>query len=225
MSEPQGAPAPVVVPNLPGVPAPTANQPNVPAPAATQANPDEPPAVDPKWLGERLKRATAQHLKSLGFESEEDAKAALEARRVAAEAAKTTEQKLLEAQQAHKKLERQLAERDELVAKTAAAKLAALTDAQRAAIEATAGKDPLLQLSMIEAFAPTWAAQAAAPAAPGAPAASRPAHTAAPAAPPPVPGAPKTDFDKWIDLKATDPVAASLFYQLNSMRIEQSRRT
>jgi hypothetical protein len=222
MSEPNGAPAPVVVPGLPAIPPGVAPPPAVP-PAAPQANPDEPPAVDPKWLGDRLKRATAQHLKSLGFESEEDAKAALESRRVAAEAAKTTEQKLLEATQAHKKLEKQLAERDELVAKTAAAKLAGLTESQRAAIEATAGKDPLLQLSMIEAFAPTWATSAAP--APAAPIAPRPAHTAAPAPPPPAPGGPKTDFEKWNDLKTTDPVGASLFYQMNSMRIEQSRRT
>ncbi len=223
MSEPNGAPAPVVAPILPLVPAPGGAPPAIP-PAA--ASPDEPPAVDPKWLAARLDRAGKQRLADLGFKDDDDAKAALEARRVADEAKKTTEQKLLEAGQHKTKLEKQLGERDALIAGMASAKLAALPDAHRAVIEELAGKDPLLQLNMIEKLAPTWAASAA-PAAPpnGAPPPARPAQTAAPAPPAPVPGAPKNDFEKWNDLKATDPVGASLFYQMNSMRIEQSRRT
>jgi hypothetical protein len=218
MSEPNGAVAPVVPP-VPAMVLPQGAPPVTP-PAPS---PDEPPAVDPKWLASRLERANKQFLASLGFKDDADAKAALETRRVAEEAAKTTEQKLIEAGQRSTKLEKQLGERDQLISQMASAKLAALPDAHRAVIEELAGKDPLLQLNMIEKLAPTWAAQGA-PAAPAG-ASPRPAQTAPPAPPPPPPGSPKTDFEKWNDLKATDPVGASLFYQMNSMRIEQSRRT
>jgi hypothetical protein len=221
MSEPNGAPTPVVAPIPALIPVPGA----APAASATPApSPDEPPAVDPKWLAPRLDRAAKQRLADLGFKDEEDAKAALEARRVAEEAKKTTEQKLLEAGQRTSKLERQLTERDALIANMATAKLAALSEAHRAVIEELAGKDPLLQLNMIEKLAPTWTAQGAPPAA-ASPTTPRPAQTAAPAPPAPAPGAPKNDFEKWNDLRAKDPVGASLFYQMNSMRIEQSRRT
>lgn len=220
MSEPQGAPAPIVTTPqavLPGV---------APPPAAAAVPPASAPSEpDPKWVADRLDRHKKQLFSELGFKDEADAKSALEARRVAEESTKTVEQKRVEAEQRAKKLEGQVTERDELITKLAATKMGALTEAQRAAVEAVAGKDPILQLNMIDAFAPTWGGAAPAPGAPAPGAPPRPAQTAAPAPPPPAPGTPKTDFEKWNDLKATDPVGASLFYQMNSMRIEQSRRT
>jgi hypothetical protein len=216
MPEPQGAPAPVVVtPAIPSAVTPPA--------AATPAAPVTPAEPDPKWVADRLERHKKQLFGELGFKDEADAKSALEARRVAEESTKTVEQKRVEAEQRAKKLEGQVTERDELITKLAATKMDGLTEAQRAAIEAVAGKDPILQLNMIDAFAPTWgAAAASAPATPGSP---RPAQTAAPTPPAPAPGTPKTDFEKWTDLRTTDPVGASLFYKMNSMRIESSRRT
>jgi hypothetical protein len=200
-------------------PAPTAAPAIVP-PAAPAAPNTTAPETEPAWLAERLSRAETQLLKRLGVTNEGEIKAALEARRAAEESTKSIEQKRVEAESRAKKLEEAVAERDELVAKMATGRLASLTDAQRSAIEGVAGDDPILQLQLIESFAPTWAA-----ATPASPATARPAHTAAPAPPPPAPGTPKTDFEKWTDLKATDPVGASLFYQMNSMRIEQSKRT
>lgn len=203
-------------------PAPTAAPAIIPA-AAPVAPATTAPEADPPWLAERLSRAESQVLKRLGVKDETELKAALEARRAAEESTKSIEQKRIEAESRAKKLEEAVAERDELVAKMASGRLASLTDAQRSAIEGIAGDDPILQLQLIESFAPTWAAST--PATPAAPAPARPAQTAAPAPPPPAPGTPKTDFEKWTDLKTTDPVGASLFYQMNSMRIEQSKRT
>ncbi len=217
MSEQQGAPAPQ---NTPAPATPIALSPSpAPSPQAAPIDTDAEPAVAPKWLSSRLERAEKQALSRLGFKDEADAKAALEQRRAAEEAAKSTEEKRLDAEKRAKKFESDLSERDELIAKLAEGKMAALPDSLRAAIEETAGEDPLLQLQLIERFEPAWKASGAQSSGP------RPAQTAAPAAPAPAPGQPKTDFQKWEELRATDPVRASLFYQMNSMRIEQSPRT
>jgi hypothetical protein len=212
MSEPQGAPAPQLTP-APAIPgAQTAPQPQ------TAADPDAEPAVAPKWLSARLERAEKQALSRLGFKDESDAKSALEQRRAAEEAAKSTEEKRLDAEKRAKKLEGDLGERDEVIARLAETRMSALPDSLRSAIEETAGEDPLLQLQLIERFEPAWKAS-------GQSATPKPAQTAAPAAPAPAPGQPKTDFQKWNDLKPTDPVGAALFYRMNSMRIEQSKGT
>jgi hypothetical protein len=219
MSEPQGAPAPVVPPVVAVPPAPATAA--VPPPPAVAGEPTE----DPPWLAGRLARAKTKALADLGFKDEAEARAALEARRAAEESTKTLEQKRLEAETLAGKLKQDNAELSAYVAQVATSRMAALTDAQRSAVTAVAGDNPKLQLSMIDAFASTWATPAAPLGAPPPPAPPKPGQTAAPAPPPPAPGTPKTDFEKWNDLKQTDPVGASLFYQLNSMKIEQSRKT
>lgn len=216
MSELQGAPAPAAPPAA--VLAPTAPATAAAPPAATGE-----PTEDPPWLAGRLARAKTKALADLGFKDEAEARAALEARRTAEESTKTLEQKRIEAETLAGKLKQDNAELAAYVAQVATSRMAQLTDAQRAAVTAVAGDNPKLQLSMIDAFASTWATPSAPLAAPPAP--PKPGQTAAPAPPPPAPGTPKTDFEKWNDLKTTDPVAASLFYQMNSMKIEQSRKT
>ncbi len=198
--------------------------PNPSVPAQSPAPPPAPatPAPDdqnPPWLADRLTRHEQQILKRFGVKTEDEIKTALEAQRATEESKKTLERKHADAEKRQKELEDDNSELAELVGKLAASKMASLTDAQRQAIEGVAGDDPRLQLSLIEAFSATWGAGAQ-PVTPGAP---KPGQTAAPSPPPPAPGTPKTDFEKWADLKTTDPVAASLFYQMNSMRIEQSR--
>lgn len=211
-----------------GEPPAPATPPVPPPPAAAvppAATPPAPPTDDqnPPWLAGRLARAESQLLERLGIKTEAEAKAAVEAQRAADEAKKTLEQKHAEAEGRAKKLQEEATELSTLVAQMATTRMATLTDAQRQAVTAVAGDNPKLQLSVLDAFQGTWAA--ASPPAPGTPPAPKPAHNAAPAPPPPAPGTPKTDFEKWNDLKATDPVGASLFYQMNSMKIEQSRRT
>lgn len=219
MSEPQGGA--IVPPAAPPVVAP----PPAPAPAVVPPAVTGEPTEDPPWLAGRLTRARSKQLTDLGFKDEAEARAALEARRAAEESTKTLEQRRLEAETLANKLKQETTELTAYVTQVATSRMAGLTDAQRAAVTAVAGDNPKLQLSMIDAFASTWATPAAPLGAPSPPAPPKPGQTAAPAPPPPAPGTPKTDFEKWNDLKQTDSVGASLFYQLNSMKIEQSRKT
>jgi hypothetical protein len=78
--------------------------------------------------------------------------------------------------------------------------------------------------TMAEAGLITMAMPSAQPQTPAAPAPKPASTTPAGAPPPPAPGAgPKSAFDTWNDLKKTDTVRASLFYQTNAQSIEQSR--
>ncbi len=122
----------------------------------------------PEWLDGRLAEATAsgatKAYKSLGFESEADAKTALAELAAVRESKKTDAQKAADLETSLKTTK---AEKDAISAELGAyakSAMTALNDAQRAAVTGLAGDDPAKQLSTIRALTPTWAS-AAAPAA------------------------------------------------------------
>ncbi|HEY3494734.1 MAG TPA: hypothetical protein VGK73_08620 [Polyangiaceae bacterium] len=197
------------------------------APAVTPPAPGTPPAAsnteEPPWLPGRLDQAKkserAAVLKGLGFASEAELKAALDAGK-AAQAANQTQ---AERDAARIKELEPLATKATVLETTvkgyADKELAGLTEAQRVAVAAIAGDDPARILTTIEQLRPTWAASA--PAAPATPPVPAPASTTPAGTPaPPKPATPDSPRSRWEALKKTDATAASIFYQTNRAAIE-----
>lgn len=182
-------------------------QPAPVVPQAAAAAPEPKDEHNPPWLAARLERERKALLNGLGVQSEADAKTALAAYKQAQEAAKSeaqrTAEKLaaLEAQAAS--LTAANAQQQAVIAARAALELAALTDAQRAAVAAIAGEDVGKQLLAIDHLKPTWAAAPATPA-PSKPAIPAPANTSPQALPGAgaVPGAPADHLADWKSLTA-----------------------
>jgi hypothetical protein len=140
------------------------------APAPAPAPVGE-PSEKPSWLDARLERERAKVLKDLGIESLEDGKKAIGELNAKREAEKTSAQKAAELEGTLKSTK---ADKEAMAAALggyAKTQLASLTDAQREAVAAIAGEDPVKQLKAIEALAPTWKAAAGTPATPSTPAA------------------------------------------------------
>lgn len=160
-------PPPAVPPvQLSAAPPAASAQPSAPPPqAAVQPSTEPKEGEDPDWLKKRIERARAagekNALAAIGVEKPEEAKAAVEAARAAAEAKKTIEQQKLEADQRIAALQK---ERDELAASVGAnakSALKSLTAEQRDAVTALAGDNPAKQLTTIELLRPTWKAPVA----------------------------------------------------------------
>src|SRR6185312_4619231 len=129
-----------------------------PAPAATPQAAPAGQEKDPEWLPKRLERERKSQLKALGFDSEDQAKAAAQKAKADAEADKTTATKLAEAN-ARAEQEAAKATRALAVANEHAARMmVGLTEAQKSAIQSIAGDDPVAQLDAISKLSPTWAA-------------------------------------------------------------------
>lgn len=198
---------------------------------------------------ERVERERKTRLKELGFETEDEAKAASAAHRAKIEADKTLEQKRVEAEQ------RATAEAKK--AETAMTALRGYADVElakapeniRATVRKHAGDDPAKQLELLrdlmplapQPAAPAAPPIAAAPAAPPAPAPAAvppaapqaPAAPAAPAAvlpppantlpanasPPPAAATPKTHAEVYEALKKSDPFKAAAYLQRHMKQI------
>lgn len=203
MTTPEGGTPPVA-------PVPPAVTP--PAPAAVV-----PPVEDqnPPWLAGRLARAEKTLLERLGVKDEDEVKTVLAARKAADDAAKTTEQKRIEAEARVKELEEEHGTLLETLGLVAQTKLAGLTEQQRKAVTDLAGDDVNLQLSLIESFAPTWAAQAVTPPPTAAPHAAVTPPASGTAPPPNAPAtvvvSPPDRKAEYAALKVKNPHAAALF--------------
>lgn len=234
---PTAAPAPLPPPVAPAsiVAAPAPVQPP-PAPPGEAADPGD--GSLPKWVAARLEQAkrsaAADVLRTIGAETPEAAKAAVERAKAAADAEKSAADRAAEATQRAATLQK---ERDDLhstVGVYAAAQLSALTAEQRAAVTALAGDNPAAQLRTIDALRPTWAvapppppAVAAPPAAPAPPAPlAAPANTAAPtnapaASPPPA----ATDHLAVLkNLETTNPIRAARYRTTYAGEIEAATK-
>jgi uncharacterized protein YecT (DUF1311 family) len=199
----------VVVPEAPAVNIDPST--NKPAPAAPAPKPDE----KPPWLDDRLARERKSALKDIGFDSPEAAKKALDALKAQeqqAEAKKTIEEKNAALEQSIKDRDQKLNEANEALSAYAKSQMAALSDAQKAAVVALAGEDAAKQLKAIDALRSTWA-QPAAPAAATSTETAKPADTGqgksmpkeGGAGAPPDPGA------VWAELRKTNPVLAARY--------------
>lgn len=204
---------------------PGQTEPAVTPPAAV-ATP-EPPAGGsddpPAWLPQRLAQARESERKKLlqefGAENPEALKAKLK-KLDELETSKLSEQERIE------KLIKELSPKAEqaerlqaLLTSVVESKFSALSEQQQQAIDAVAAGNTEERWKLMKVM------EAAGFGTPAAPAVPKPASTVpAGATPPPAAATPKTAYEKWADLNKSDSVAASLFYQLNSMAIQQSRK-
>jgi len=217
---------PVAAPVVPPTPAPVA----APVAAPGAAPPSQ--SVSPDWLNGRIAQAKqserADLLKSLGVNTPEEAKAAIDAAKKVADANKTAEQRAtdlgvqLAAEQAKTK------QYEATLVARAKNELATLTEPQRLAVEALAGDDAGAQLLAIDTLRPTWGGASAPVAAPvaGAPRVAAPASTtAAPAAPATniVPPTPTDHAAVYDELKTRNPMAAANFYSAYHDQIAAAR--
>lgn len=194
---------------------------NPPAPPAP-VNPATPPPDDqaPPWLPERLKQARATERKTLLSEFGVDDPAKLKEKLQKLDKLETDK---LSDQERVEKLIKELSPKAEqaerlqtLFSSVVESRFSGLPDKQREAIDAVASGNAEKRWELMQVME---SAGLLAPA----PAQPRPAQTAPAAPPAPVPATPQTPFTKWQDMKSRDSVAASVFYQLNAMAIEQSR--
>lgn len=201
--------------NPAGTPAPAA-PPAAASPITPPVTPPAPPPQgDPAWLPDRIAQAKrserADLLKSLGFATEEEAKAAGDAARKAADANKTAEQRAADAT-AQATAEKARADGAlALIADEAKTGLASLTEAQRNLVVATAGDDPAKQLQAIRhvrAAMPGGAATQPVP--PGA------ATSAAGGAPPPASTVPPNKTATLESLDKSNPMAAASYALRNA---------
>lgn len=190
-----------------------------------RTGPDGLPVEDnkePAWLPERLARAKSsaaeELLKTAGFGSVDEIKAARE------ELQKLKDAQLSEQERAQK-------ERDELMTKAsraselestissyAARELSGLDDAQSQAVKAIAGEDPARILAAIETLKPTWAKEAAAT--PAAPPPAAPATTAQTGGPPAAGNQSPVDYKaEFQRLKSSNPYLASQYYAAHAAQI------
>lgn len=116
--------------------------------------------ADPSWLKSRLDRERAkgasEALHQIGVGSADEAKTAVAAAKMAADAKKSAEERAIEA---GKTAESEKARADKLHAiatEHAARMMVGLTAEQQAAVKSLAGEDPAQQLHAIHALTPTW---------------------------------------------------------------------
>ncbi len=211
-------------------PAPSVAQPAAPsAPQATQQTADD---QNPPWLKGRLDRerdtVTRQLLAELGVTDAKDAKASIDALKKLQEAQKTEEQRLREQAARVQPLESEVASLKAAVAAQAAETLAALTDAQRAAVRDIAGDDPAAQLrtivnlrksGMLAAPASATTQQAPAPVPPPA------STTAAPAAPTSGGISPPNHLQTWMEMRKTNPILAAHYRVRYAAEITAAQKT
>lgn len=228
-------------PPPPAAPAPAAAPPAPPPVVAAPADADPGDGSLPKWVAARLEQAkrvaATEVLRSIGAETPEQAKAAVERAKAAADAEKSAADKAAEATARAALLQK---ERDDLhstVGVYAAAQLSALTAEQRAAVVALAGDSPAAQLRTLDALRPTWTAAPPAgnappvatspPVAPPAPAPlAAPANTAPPQGAPPA-GAPPAQVDHLAVLKTletTNPIRAARYRTTYASEIEAASK-
>lgn len=206
---------------------PAAQTPPV-APAAPAAAPPAAPPVAapppddqaPTWLPDRLKQARATERQQLlsEFGVDDPAKLKDKLKRLdELETATLTEKERTEKQIKELSPKAAQAERlQTLFSSVVESKFATLGDKQREAIDAKAKGDPEKRWELMQ-FMELAGLPGAVPITP------KPAQTAPAAPPAPAPATPQTPFTKWQDMRSSDSVAASVFYQLNAMSIEQSR--
>jgi hypothetical protein len=201
----------------PAVPTVTLDPAAKPAPAPVAAAPAPAPSTEPNekpsWLDSRLERERRSMLKDLGYESIDDAKQASAELHAKRESEKSAAQKAAENAEALKATKAQNEELSRALGGYAKAKLAGLTDAQRAAVEAVAGTDAAKQLATIDALAPTWAASAA-PAVKAAPVDTAPPPTSPREGGTATPSNPKSVY---AELQKTNPVLAARYAFANGI--------
>jgi len=198
--------------------------PAAPAPAAAP-NPVQAADLPPQALKDRLdhtrSKAEADLLARLGGGKAEDIAAKLK-RLQEMEDASLSERERTEKQIAELRVEAAEAGRyRKMFGEQTAVELAALSEEQRAAVQAYAGEDPVEQHRMIRAFhmAAGGAPVAGTPAAGVVPPPVQPATTVpAGTAPAPASGL-KTKAEEWDDLRKRDPIAGQLFHQLHAREI------
>ena len=232
MSE-QGSGA--IAPNGGAAPsAPATQAPSTAQPATAQAPtaaPETKAPEDPHWLPGRLNQAKDSAinglLSELGVKDSATLKANL-ARLSELETASLTEQERVAKRLADLEPKAQKAERLEAVFKSVVeAEFSTLTESQQAAIDARANGDPekrweLMQLA--KAFA--GAAPSQPPTAPATPATPNPATTRPDGAQkPPARSEALTPRQQYEAMRNTDPMRATIFYQLNRQAIDASPAT
>lgn len=240
-------PAAPVAPAAPAIAAPIA-----PAPAAAPAA-ESMVNMTPAQLKARLdetraaaeKRSAEQFAAELGIPIA-DAKKLIADAKARDDANKSEVQRLTEQLAAAQAKSARLGVLEETVTGRAAVEFGALSDVQRAAVEAIAGSDPAARLKTIDALKPSWAAaqkrddadaqvakaaadkaavDAAAEAAKKAPVPA--GATTAPASPPPPPaqpGTPTNHLAVWESLKASNPVAAGMYRSKHDAAIRAAQR-
>jgi len=177
--------------------------------------------AEPHWLKPRLEREAASArsseraalLAEIGITDPAEAKRLVAEEQTRKDAAKSLEQRAIEAERARDAEKARVATLTGTVGAIAAERLSTLTEAQRAAVTAIAGDDAAAQLKTITALSPTWATAAPAVAAAAAPPAPPASGTAPPAA---APAAATTvsqvdHKSEYASLKKTNPHAASLY--------------
>jgi hypothetical protein len=210
--------------------APTAPAAATPAPSAPVVAPKaddfQREDKEPAWLPERLARERTagikDALKTLGVEDIKDAKAALDAHKASEEAKKTETEKLRAERDALSPKAKRVTELEAIISERATLEVAALTDAQKAAVARIAGDDPGAQLRAIDALKPTWATTPVAPSAAPIP---KPATTS-PTAAAPAPTAAPTDnkLATWEAIKATNPMMAASFFLQHQTEILAAKK-
>jgi len=198
-----------------------------PAPApAVPPNPVQAADLPPAALKERLdqvrSKAAADVLSELGGAKIDDIKAKL-VRLQELEDATLSDRERSEKQIADLRVQAAEAERyRKLFGEQTAVELAALSEEQRAAVQAYAGEDPVEQHRMIRAFhmaSGAVAPVAGTPASEVAPSFVPPATTVpAGTAPSPASGL-KTKAEEWAELRERDPIAGQLFHQQHAREI------
>lgn len=194
------------------------------------------------------RRAAEQFAKDLGV-SVDDAKKLIADAKAHNDAQKSEVQRLTERLAAEKARLAEFEAYKDAVEAQAAAELASLSDAQRAAVEDLAGESPAARLKAIAKLRPTWAAAqkagddaakaatalAAAEAAKAAEDAAKrapppklpPPASTAPAAPPPVPAQPGTPTNHhavYEALKVSNPAAAARYRVQHEAAIRAAQR-
>lgn len=199
------------------------------APAVPAETPAEKPRVradelPPDALKARLEQAKAtgqrELLESLGVKSPDEIKALVDERRHREEAQKTLEQRAAEQATALKAEQARADAYLATISSRANVELAALSDAQRAAVKALAGEDPAAALKAIDALKPTWASAAVAPEAPTSAPPPPPVQTSTaprPNAPPEAGVIAQADVRATYEsLKKTNPFQAAAFAVRNA---------
>lgn len=189
----------------------TGQEPSQPAPvqpAVANTQPVPQSQGEPTWLPERLKRAeesaVKELLKSTGFTSLEDLKAA----KAVVDAQKTEAQRTAERLAALEPKAKEAEDYRARLERYADSVLAGLSEVQRSAVLSLSGGDKARALDAVEALRPTWVQ--AAPAAPPAVPVASPTAPSSPA-PSSATASSKPKTAEWEELKKTNPFAAAQF--------------